>query len=114
MEPASSRAFTARAQRAASRFLGKAMRMRIPARDMSVHVAYLDLHLAIVAQGMAWSPDVADDMIGRMGKLFDQSMLTLAQYGTFEEDEDDDEFGPTPDRELVDPRIVFVEDDDNG
>jgi hypothetical protein len=53
-------------------------------------------------------------MIGRMGKLFDQSMLTLAQYGTFEEDEDDDEFGPTPDRELVDPRIVFVEEDDNG
>lgn len=87
--------------------------MRIPSRDMSIHVGYLDLHLAIVAQGVAWSPDVADDMIGRMGKLFDQSMMTLAQYGAFE-DEEEDEFGPTPDKELVDPRVVFVEDDDNG
>lgn len=90
--------------------------MKIPARDMSVHVAYLDLHLAIVAQGVAWSPDVADDMITRMSKLLDQSMMTLTQYGVLIEDdeEEDDEFGPVPDRELVDPRIVYVEDEDNG
>ena len=89
--------------------------MKIPARDMSVHVAYLDLHLAIVAQGVAWSPDVADDMISRMSKLLDQSMMTLAQYGVLvEDDEEEDEFGPVPDKELVDPRIVFVEDEDNG
>lgn len=87
--------------------------MRIPNRDMSIHVGYLDLHLAIVAQGVAWSPDVADDMLNRMGKLFDQSMMTLAQYGAFDEEEDD-EFGPVPDKELVDPRVVYVEDDDNG
>lgn len=85
--------------------------MRIPSRDMSVHVAYLDLHLALVAQGVAWSPDVADDMIARVGKLFDQSMATLAEYGVYEEEEDD-EFGPTPEKELVDPRVVYVEDDD--
>lgn len=89
--------------------------MKIPARDMSVHVAYLDLHIAIVAQGVAWSPDVANDMVARVGKLFDQSMLTLAQYGVFDEDEEeDDEFGPVPDKELVDPRVVYVEDEDNG
>lgn len=87
--------------------------MRIPSRDMSVHVAYLDLHLALVAQGVAWSPDVADDMIARVGKLFDQSMATLAEYGVYEE-EDEEEFGPTPDKELVDPRVVYVEDDENG
>lgn len=89
--------------------------MRIPARDMSVHLAYLDLHLAIVAQGVSYSPDVADDMIGRMSKLLDESLLRLAEYGMLDtEDEDEDEFGPVPDRELVDPRIVYVEDDDNG
>lgn len=88
--------------------------MRIPARDMSVHVAYLDLHLAIVAQGVAWSPDVADDMISRMSKLLDQSMMTLSQYGVFDDDEEEDEFGPVPDKELVDPRVVYVEDEDNG
>lgn len=89
--------------------------MKIPARDMSVHVAYLDLHLAIVAQGVSWSPDVADDMITRMSKLLDQSMMTLSQYGVFgDDDEDEDEFGPVPEKELVDPRIVYVEDEDNG
>jgi len=87
--------------------------MRVPSKDISVHVGYLDLHLALVAQNVAWSPDVADDMISRMGKLFDQSMYTLAQYGVLE-DEDEDEYGPTPDRELIDPRVVFVEDDENG
>jgi hypothetical protein len=50
-----------------------------------------------------------------MNRLLDQSMMTLAQYGVLvEDDEEEDEFGPTPDRELVDPRIVFVEDEDNG
>jgi len=86
--------------------------MRIPARDMSVHLAYLDLHLAVVAQGVSYSPDVADDMIGRMSKLLDESLLRLAEYGLLGNEEDEDEFGPVPDRELVDPRTVYVEDED--
>jgi len=86
--------------------------MRIPARDMSVHVAYLDLHLAVVAQGVSYSPDVADDMIGRMSKLLDESLTRLFEYGLLGEQDDEDEFGPVPDSELVDPRVVFVEDED--
>ena len=87
--------------------------VRVPNRDMSVHLAYLDLHLAIVAQGVAYSPDVADDMIGRMSKLLDESLMRLAEYGLLDtESDDEDEFGPVPDRELVDPRVVFVEDED--
>lgn len=86
--------------------------MRIPARDMSVHVAYLDLHLAVVAQGVSYSPDVADDMIGRMSKLLDESLMRLAEYGLLGEQDDEEEFGPVPDSELVDPRVVFVEDED--
>lgn len=89
--------------------------MRIPAKDMSVHLAYLDLHLAIVAQGVAYSPDVADDLVGRMSILFDQSLYRLAEYGLLDsEGDEDEEFGPVPDRELIDPRVVFVEDEDNG
>jgi hypothetical protein len=88
--------------------------VRVPNRDMSVHLAYLDLHLAIVAQGVAYSPDVADDMIGRMSKLLDESLMRLAEYGLLDTEEEEDEFGPVPDRELVDPRVVFVEDDENG
>lgn len=89
--------------------------MRIPARDMSVHLAYLDLHLAVVAQGVAYSPDVADDLVARMSVLFDQSLMRLAEYGLLDsEGDEDEEFGPVPDRELIDPRVVFVEDEDNG
>jgi len=87
--------------------------MRIPARDMSVHVAYLDLHLAIIAQGVSYSPDVADDMVGRMSKLLDESLMRMAEYGLLETEEDEeDEYGPVPDKELTDPRIVYVEDED--
>ena len=87
--------------------------MRVPGRDISVHLAYLDLHLAVIAQGVSYSPDVADDMIGRMSKLFDESLMRLAEYGVLETEEDEeDEFGPIPDKELTDPRIVYVEDED--
>lgn len=86
--------------------------MRVPSRDMSIHVAYLDLHLAIVAQGVSYAPDVLDDMTNRMSKLLDESLMRLAEYGLLGEQEDEDEFGPVPDSELVDPRIVYVEDED--
>jgi len=87
--------------------------MRVPGRDISVHLAYLDLHLAVIAQGVSYSPDVADDMVGRMSKLFDESLMRLAEYGLLETEEDEeDEFGPVPDKELTEPRIVYVEDED--
>lgn len=89
---------------------------RIPSRDIAMHVGYLDLQVTLVAQGVAWSPDVADDMVGRMKKLFDESLFTLAQYGYMDaEDEEDeeDEFGPVPDRDLKSPHVVYVEDDNN-
>ena len=87
--------------------------MKVPMRDMSVHLAYLDLHLGIVAQGVGWSPDIADDMVGRMKELFDQSLYTLHEYGHLgDPEEDEDEHGPTPGSELIEPRIVYVEDED--
>jgi len=87
--------------------------MRVPGRDISVHLAYLDLHLAVIAQGVSYSPDVADDMVGRMSKLFDESLMRLAEYGLLETEEDEeDEYGPVPDKELTEPRIVYVEDED--
>lgn len=86
---------------------------KMPSKDMIVHVGYLDLQLTIIAQGVAWSPDVADDMVNRISKLFDQSLSTGAQYGLFEEDEEEDDYGPTPEKELINPYIVHVEDDNN-
>ena len=50
-------------------------------------------------------------MVNRMKGLFDQSLYTLHEYGHLG-DWDDDEFGPTPDSELIEPKIVYVEDED--
>lgn len=87
--------------------------MKVPMRDMSLHLAYLDLHLGIVAQGVGWNPDIADDMVNRMKALLDQSLYTLHEYGHMGDSDDEEfEFGPTPDSELIDPRIIYVEDDD--
>jgi hypothetical protein len=90
--------------------------MRIPSRDIGLHVNYLDLHIALIAQGSSWSPDVADDMVTRMKTAFDNAIHTLVEYGLVgeQEDEDEDEYGPVPDKELVEPHIVYLMEEDNG
>lgn len=83
-----------------------------PFRDIHVHVGYGELRCALVAEGVSWSPDVASDMVTRMGALWSKTLEEAYMYGLLDTDEDDDdEFGPTPDKELVDPRITFVQDD---
>lgn len=83
-------------------------------RDMSMHVGYLDLRCTIIAEGVSWSPDVADDMVKRMKVLFDDTMLTAYQYGVLDAEGDEDEFGPQPDSELIEPRTVYLREDENG
>jgi hypothetical protein len=85
---------------------------RPPFRDIHVHVGYGELRCALVAEGVSWSPDVASDMISRMQVLFSNTMAEAYQYGIIGEDEDEDEYGPTPEKELMDPRVVFLEAED--
>jgi hypothetical protein len=50
-----------------------------------------------------------------MQVLFSNTMAEAYQYGIIGEDEDEDEYGPTPEKELMDPRVVFIEaEDDDG
>jgi hypothetical protein len=89
--------------------------MRIPPRNISLHLRYLDLNIAIMSEGSSWSPDVADDMVARMQKYLDNTVRTMVEYGMFEsstEEEDEDDWGPQPDKELIDPRTVTLEDTD--
>jgi hypothetical protein len=91
--------------------------MRIPSRDIGLHVNYLDLHIALIAQGSSWSPDVADDMIKRMKNLFDNTIHTLVEFGLMGEQEDDDddvEGMPSFDREVIEPNTVYLMEEDNG
>tara|TARA_R110000803_G_scaffold44947_1_gene94899 strand:+ start:216 stop:515 length:300 start_codon:yes stop_codon:yes gene_type:complete len=91
--------------------------------DIGIHVNFLDLSLAIVVDGVAWSPDVADDMTTRMKTLLDESISTLVQYGfmqdeieqgEIEEDEDEEEPGNTPSKELIDPNVIFLMEQEFG
>ena len=92
--------------------------MRIPSRNISLHLRYLDLNIALMSEGSSWSPDVADDMVARMDNYFENTIRTMVEYGMFEssieegEDEGEDEWGPQPEKELIDPRIVTLEGED--
>jgi len=89
--------------------------MRIPPRNISLHLRYLDLNIAIMSEGSSWSPDVADDMVARMQQYLDNTIRTMVEYGMFEsstEEEDEDDWGPQPEKELIDPRTVTLEGED--
>jgi len=95
--------------------------------DIGIHVNFLDLSLAIVVDGVAWSPDVADDMTRRMKTLLDDSVSTLVQYGFMQdeieqgeieeeepEDEEEEEPGNRPSKELIDPNVIFLMEKEFG
>lgn len=94
--------------------------MRIPSRSIGLHVRYLDLNISLMSEGSSWSPDVADDMVARMGVCLDNTIRSMVEYGVMQsmdseedyEDDDDDGLGPQPEKELIDPRIVWLEDTD--
>jgi len=92
--------------------------------NIGIHVNFLDLSLAIVADGVSWSPDVADDMTRRMKNLFDESICTLVSYGFLEneierydfeeETEDEEEPNDSPPKELINPNIIFLMEKEFG
>lgn len=90
--------------------------------NVRMHINFLDLSLAIAAEGVAWSPDVADDMRRRMKDLLDDSVSTLVQYGFMQdeieeeepEDEEEEEPGNRPSKELIDPNVIFLMEKEFG
>ena len=85
------------------------MKVRPSMRDIHVHVGYGELRCALVAEGVSWSPDVAADMVSRMQSLFCNTLLEVYQYGLLDDDDDDDDLSPSSDGELIDPRVGFLE-----
>ena len=91
--------------------------MRVSPRNISLHLRYLDLNLALMSEGSSWSPDIADDMVSRMKQYFDNTLYTMAEYSLVEselvqEEDEEDEWGPQPEKELIDPRTVTLEGED--
>lgn len=91
------------------------MAMRGLSRDMSVHLAWQDMRISLVAEGVSWSPDVAKDLTNRLHESWHNALLELHRFGMLDngdtEVEEDDEFGPAPERELQDPHIVKLMED---
>jgi hypothetical protein len=89
-------------------------------RDLSMHAMYGEIRCSIIAEGVSWSPDVANDMVRRMQDLWNGTLTELYRFDMLDttgnnDDEEDDEYGPTPDKELIDPRVVRLgEEDFNG
>lgn len=86
--------------------------MRGLSRNMHGYIAWQDMRVGLLAEDVSWSPDVASDMANRLHEMWHNTLLELYRFGMLdgEHDEDDDEFGPTPERELQDPRTVRLDD----
>jgi len=67
--------------------------MRVPTKDIKISVSYLDLRVTMVAEGVSWSPDVAQDMVNRIENLWESALLGAATFGliSIQESVDDDE-----------------------
>ena len=56
-------------------------------------VMFGDLRVEITAEQASWNPDVVDDMISRLSRLWRESLQAMVETGTWEEvlDVDEDE-----------------------
>jgi hypothetical protein len=67
-------------------------------REMAVVITFGELEIDVSADGVAWSPDVASDMLTRavvgfsaaLKELKDNGMIVQSSTGCGEDDEDDD------------------------
>lgn len=88
--------------------------------DMHAHIAYGEIRCSLISEGTAWNPDIAEDMVNRLNGLWFNTLQSLDEFGMLassfdgDDEDDDDEFGPTPERELQDPITVYLEGDDLG
>lgn len=62
-------------------------------KNLIVKITYGDLRVELVAEGASWNPDVADDLVKRVGMLWRDSldaMLETNSWKLVDIDEDDD------------------------
>lgn len=90
--------------------------MRGLSRNMHAFVQWQDMRVGLVAEDVSWSPDVASDMANRLHEMWHNCLLELYRFGMLDsnldgfEEDDEDEYGPSPERELQDPHTVRLDD----
>lgn len=61
------------------------------AREMGVYVRWGDIQVGIQADGVAWNPDVASDMVSRVKDLWNSTLAEAKANGFFDIMDMDDE-----------------------
>lgn len=89
--------------------------MRGLSRNMHAMIAWQDMRVALTAEDVSWSPDVAADMVNRLHELWHDTLLELHRFGMLANDPDEDEDDEiVPERELQEPHIVKLEEGEDG
>ena len=62
-------------------------------KTVTARVMFADLRVELTAEQASWNPDVVDDMISRLSRLWKESLQAMVETGTWEEvlDLDEDE-----------------------
>lgn len=91
--------------------------MRGLSRNMHAVIAWQDMRVALTAEDVSWSPDVAQDMVNRLHELWHGTLMELHRFGMLANSPDDDDFdedGIPRERELQEPHIVTLEEGEDG
>jgi len=54
------------------------------ARSLICRLQYGDLIVTLTAEGASWNPDVADDLIKRVGVLWKDSLTSMLETNTWQ------------------------------
>jgi len=53
-------------------------------RSLICRLQYGDLTVTLTAEGASWNPDVADDLIKRVGVLWKDSLVSMLETNTWQ------------------------------
>ena len=62
-------------------------------KTVTARVTFADLLVELTAEQASWNPDIVDDMISRVSRLWKEALQSMVDTGTWEEvlDIDEDE-----------------------
>ena len=61
-------------------------------KNLIARISYGELQVMLTAESASWNPDVADDLVKRIGSLFKESLESMQEFGVWDSataDEDD-------------------------
>ena len=60
-------------------------------KNLIARVAYGDLRVEVIAEGASWNPDIADDLMKRVQRLWRDSLEAMMETSAWEAADADDD-----------------------